>query len=178
MGLLVTMTVHTAVSLGMFLISQVEAILSERDAHRLLWNRSACHRTGQGKNYPIDMQLEFYIRSMKLIIRKLGGNVRNTAILDRYAKSLSFNTAMMENFDDQVGARQKSGKHSATNRSADLHKVIRQLVAENAMVCIPGRRYRHYANIDMSLLSKLNIGTLFEWIESHKRKIVEEKTAR
>ena len=45
---------------GLHLLSQVYTILSPRDAHRLIWNRSVKVKHGMGGNIPLDLALEHY----------------------------------------------------------------------------------------------------------------------
>ncbi len=52
-------------------------LLSQREAYRLVWNRSVKRKTGRGGNIPIDLAMEHYIRIVKLLKRKLGSNQNN-----------------------------------------------------------------------------------------------------
>ena len=57
---------------GLHLISQYYAILSQRDAHRLIWNRFIKAKPGLGGNIPLDLALEHYNRVLKEALRKWG----------------------------------------------------------------------------------------------------------
>ena len=163
---------------GIYLLAQIHVLLPPRDAHRLIWNRFVSTKSGLGRNYPIDKEMEFYIRAIKLIIRNLGGNAEKKTILDRYANSLTFNSELVRSYDDEVGSLKKSGRHTAQNITSDLQKVVKQLMEQDAFTRHPRRKYRAMENCPMSLLSKLDIGDLFTWINDHKKKIIYEKCAR
>lgn len=51
---------------------QIYALLSPRDAHRLIWNRSVKAKSGLGGNIPLDLALEHYNRVLKQVIKKWG----------------------------------------------------------------------------------------------------------
>ena len=59
---------------GLHLISKYYAILSPRDAHRLIWNRFIKAKPGLGGNIPLDLALEHYNRVLKEVIKKMGPN--------------------------------------------------------------------------------------------------------
>jgi len=96
---------------GLYLLAQINCLLSEQEAHRLIWNRSSKLKNGLGGNIPIDLTLEHCIRIIKLIRRKLGPNAQNKKIMDRYCKALEFNKELMHNFDNTNLIIRKSGIH-------------------------------------------------------------------
>ena len=57
---------------GLHLLLQFHTILSPRDAHRLIWNRSVKAKHGMGGNIPLDLALEHYNRVLKEVIKKMG----------------------------------------------------------------------------------------------------------
>ena len=50
---------------GLYLICQFHAILSPRDANRLIWNRFHKGKYGMGGNIPLDLALEHYNNTIK-----------------------------------------------------------------------------------------------------------------
>ena len=56
---------------GMHLISHVYAILSPRDAHRLILNRFVNAKPGVGGNIPLGLALKHFNCVLKEVIRKM-----------------------------------------------------------------------------------------------------------
>ena len=57
------------------LLCQICALLSPRDAHRLIWNRSVKAKFVSGGNIPLDLALKHYNRVLKEVIKKMGPNM-------------------------------------------------------------------------------------------------------
>ena len=94
---------------GLHLISQVYAILSPMDAHRLIWSRSVNAKYGMGGNIPLDLALEHYNTVLKEVIKKMGPNASNKTAIARFCKSISINKQLMDNFDLDCKVLKQSG---------------------------------------------------------------------
>jgi hypothetical protein len=66
---------------GLTIMCQIYILLSPRDAHRLIWNRSVKARHGLGGNIPLDLALEHYNRVSKEVIKKMGPNASNDSTI-------------------------------------------------------------------------------------------------
>ena len=163
---------------ALYLLLQTHALLPERDAHRLIWNRFHKARRGQGGNIPLDMALEHNNLLLKTIMRKLGSNATNKTALDRLVKALHANKALLDNYDVFCGVIKRSGKHFAKSAEKDLHKIIAELVLQNAMEYTPGRSYKSFPLCRRSLLEDFSIHDFYAWINEHKRRIIGQNTAR
>ncbi|XP_065067588.1 uncharacterized protein LOC135693129 [Rhopilema esculentum] len=153
---------------GLYLLFQVYAILSERDAHSLIWNRFSKSRHGRGGNIPLDLAMEHYNNLLKSVIRNLGPNATNTRAVDRFCKALTVNKKMLENFDSSCNVLRRSGKHIKANISGDLKKIVGELIKNSALQVIPGRKYSSYAGVKPSLLEDFDIHAMYKWIQDHK----------
>ena len=163
-------------ALNIFL--QIHGLLSAQDSHSLIWNRFHCNKSGRRHNIPLDLSLEFVNRLLKEVVRKLGPNATNTHAVDRYCKAVDITKPVLENFDRQCSITSRSGKHSHMSVTADLQKVLQELVEQQAFSVTPGRRYYHYSNCKSSILQDFNIQDMFNWIDKHKRDIVKGRKAR
>ena len=67
---------------------QVYGLLSPKNSHELIWNRTALLRSGLGNNIPLDLLLEFFNRLLKEVQRKLGPNATNQRAIDRYCHAV------------------------------------------------------------------------------------------
>lgn len=163
---------------ALFLIFQANALLSPRDAHRLVWNRFALLKKGMGGNIPLDLHLEFMHKILKEVVRKLGPNASNKKCIDRYAHSLDVNSVILANFDANCHITKRSGKHTRKSQSSDLDKVVQQLMEQKALTFTPGRAYGHFSNIEPTVLNNFNLQKMYKWINKHKRNILLQTHAR
>ncbi len=162
---------------GFHLLAQVHCLLTQRDAHRLIWNRSVKSKNGPGGNIPMDLGMEHYIKIMKIIIRNLGSDACNVKIHNRYAKALSFNKKVVDNFDSMSLIINRSGKHVKKLAQKDMRKIVCELVDQKAFLFTLGRSYKHCKAMPNSLLHGFQICSLYQWIQEHKRKILDRQKA-
>ncbi len=163
---------------GMHLISQVYAILSPRDAHRLIWNRFVKAKPGVGGNIPLYLALEHFNRVLKEVIRKMGPNASNQNAVNRFCKSITVTKQLMDNFDRECHVLKQSGKHVQKKYSSDLNKIVKELVVNNAFRSMKGRSYKCFSGCSASLLDGFDLRDMFSWINSHKKYIYLKKSAR
>ena len=95
---------------ALYLMCQINALLSPQAAHRLIWNWSVKNKAGPGGNIPLDLQLEFYNKMMKSAVKNLGPNASKTS-LDRISHSMGSTNVLMKQFDDELCIHRQSGKH-------------------------------------------------------------------
>lgn len=117
---------------------QVYGLLSPKNAHLLIWNRFIKNKAGPGGNIPLDVQLEFYNKSVKQAMKNLGPNASKRS-MDRICHSVGFTMSLMRNFDDNLNVFRRSGKHIKKSIKGDLGKVVKELVTNNAFTFTPGR---------------------------------------
>lgn len=89
-------------------LCKVFAILSEREAFHLCWNRFFNGKGGKGKNIPLDLKMEFYNHMLKSCLRMLGGNV-NAKSAQRVARCLTMMQKVLDSVDCDVRLVNKSG---------------------------------------------------------------------
>ena len=155
---------------ALYLMCQVNAILSPRSAHRLNWNRSVKNKTGRAGNIPLDLQLEFYNRILKGAVKNLGHNASKKS-LDRICHAMGITNQLLHNFDKEAKISKRSG-NMLSSPEGDLSKVVGELVSQKAMYLTPGR------GMSQSLLHGFNSNKLYSWINQHKRNIILNRQAR
>ena len=133
---------------------QINAILSPRASHRLMWNRFVKNKQGPGGIIPLDLQLEFYNKLVKEAIKKLGPNASKKS-LDRICHSLRITSTLMKNFDSDLSVRSRAGKHVKKSAAGDLKKIVNELVLNKAFTHTPGRTYKFYSSIKPSIIDGL-----------------------
>ena len=161
-----------------YLISQYYALLSERHAHRLIWNRFAKSLNGLGGNIPLDLALEHLNRLLKNCLRMLGPNATNHNAVDRYCKALVTTKRLIDQWDRTGAYIRQSGRHIAREAKNDLRKIVKELMEKKALRRTEGRNYIHYRSIKPSLIAHFDMTVMFKWINEHKQKVHLSKVAR
>lgn len=161
---------------GLYLMFQINALLSPKSAHELIWNRTVNNR-GRGGNIPLDLQLEFYNKTLKEAIKKLGPNASKNS-LDRICHAMGTTRQLMLKFDDNSKVFRKSGRHTKKSTEADLRKVVEELVVNKALTFTPGRKYQYYSKMKSSILHGFDLQQYFHWISEHKKYMIFNRRAR
>lgn len=162
---------------ALYLMFQVHALLSPQSAHILIWNRFIKNKQGPGGNIPLDLQLEFYNKSVKQALKNLGPGASQKS-MDRICHSLGFTTALMNNFDANLNVFKRSGRHVKKSIESDLKKVVKDLMQNKALEFTPNRVYRYYARMKSSILSGFDLSQMYSWINAHKKYMVLNRRAR
>eukprot|EP00794_Sanderia_malayensis_P018471 gene18471-20322_t len=136
-------------------------------------------RNGYGGNIPLGLMLEHFNNTMKNVIKQLGPNNTNNKAVDRYAKAITTNMKLMENFDQEFKLKRRSGKHNpAASIATDLQKIVNQLVSQDEQQYKNGRSNRHFTNTNPSLLDDFKIQDMYSWIETHKKNMYLKRGRR
>ena len=162
---------------ALYLLCQVNAILSPQAAHRLIWNRTVKNKAGLGGNIPLDLQLEFYNKVLKSAVRNLGPNTSKKS-LDRICHAMGVTNKLRHNFDKEIKMYKRSGRHIKPSLAGDMRKLVNELVVQKELTLTPGRQYNWYKNMKPSLLHGFNSHKLYQWINEHKKNIIFNRCAR
>jgi hypothetical protein len=113
---------------ALYLILQVKAILSPKQAYRLHWNRTI---KGKDYNVPLDLDLEHDNRMAKEAIKKLGLNITEKS-MTRIVKAQQTARSMLDSFDKSLEIMKRSGKHTQQSDEKDFKKIVDKLLEEQA----------------------------------------------
>ena len=143
---------------ALYLILQIKAILSPRQAYRLQWNRTI---RGKCYNIPFDLDLEHDNRMVKEAIKKLGPNITEKAV-STIIKAQQTGSKMLQSFDKSIEIIRRSGKHTQKSDKKDFDKIVHNLIEQQALTRVTeGRAYNHYTDCKSSTISALNIHNLY-----------------
>ena len=162
---------------ALYLMFQINTLLSPRSSHRLMWNRFVKNKQGPGGNIPLDLQLEFYNKLVKEAIKKLGPNASKKS-LDRICHSLGITSILMKNFDSNLSVRSRAGKHVKKSAAGDLQKIVNELLVNKAFTHTPGRAYKFYSSIKPSIIDGFDMQKMYLWINNHKKHLILNRKAR
>lgn len=159
---------------ALYLILQVIALLSPRQAYRLLWNRTV---RGKDGNIPLDLELEHDNRMAKEAISKLGRNINEKSVT-RIIKAQQTASKMLHSFDKTSSIMTRSGRHTLASDEKDFKKILSKLVEERALFETDGRKYNHYTACKTSLLDSLNVHSFYTWTKEHQKNISLHRKSR
>ena len=158
----------------MFLIN---TMLSPRDAHRYIWNRSVNNHGILGKNIPLDLEVEHSNHYLKQAVKNLGPNV-SPASISRICKSEKCARTIINTLQESVKKCFKSGKHTNKNTDEDLKTIVEKLVENHVFEKQNDRTYQSFNNFDRNPLLGLDMSMVFKWINEHKENIKRNIKAR
>lgn len=78
---------------------------------------------------------------------------------------------LSKTFDQEIRVNRVSGDHTRKDAKRDLHKIIKVLKEEVFTNSAVSKTMRGFPNCPRDYLQLLNTGSLFKWINEHKRKV-------
>jgi hypothetical protein len=162
---------------ALYLLFQVNSLMTPRKAHQLTWNRSANNRGGPGKNVPLDLDLEHDNNFVKSACKKLGRNLTSKAVTT-ICRSSMVARKCIEEFDSESKIRRRSGKHVSQSDANDIGILVDGLMKQESFTKKPGRTYNHYSKFKRSHLNNVDMSSLYKWINNHKKEVILNRKAR
>lgn len=164
---------HSKYALAAFQIqANIHALLSPREAHQLIWNRTVNNNGGKGKNISLDLKLEKINNFTKELLKNLGPNITEAAA-NRSSKAVRNAGEILQSLDESLAITKPSGHHKVKKREKDFAVILRQLhKKEKVFTCDPGnleRQYQDFPNFSKNILKKLNYSKLNSWITEQKK---------
>jgi serine palmitoyltransferase len=149
----------------------VQAMLSPRLAHWLIWNRTVNNKGGIGKNIPMDLRLEHMNNLLKGLLKHLGPNLTESAA-NRCSKSIGHVERLLDSVDEDLEVKRPSGHHKVHKSEADFRALVSELAHKGDVFKNSPSKERGYivfSNFKRSLLSGLDYSSLNKWITHHKK---------
>ena len=152
--------------------ANILALLTPREAHQLIWNRTVNNNGGRGRNISLDLKLEQINHFTKELLKNLGPNISEAAA-NRSSKAVKNVGEILESLDKSLSITKPSGHHKVKKREKDFAAILRQL-HEKAKVftCDPSnpeRQYQEFPNFLRDILKKINYSKLNNWITEQKK---------
>ena len=136
-------------------ITQVEALLTPRLAHELIWNLTCNPHGGLGRNIPLDLQEEFFNRLFKDDINTYRANITDSSV-SRSANAIGPMQELLRHLDPLIGFHGASGRHNLPEVKGDFDLVLKTLNTENVFRKVPGRQHSAYRSIHANPFSSLS----------------------
>ena len=143
---------------------QLEAILSESDAHNLKWNRFFSKYGGKGANIPLDLRMEQYNKIVKTMWRSLGANLTEESA-SRLANTVEPVEIILDRVDEDCGLKATKGYRSKGKPEEAVAQITKDLMQIKAFQHHPGREgHPSFPKFPSSLLNGLDYRDLREWM--------------
>ncbi|VDI25295.1 Hypothetical predicted protein [Mytilus galloprovincialis] len=150
-------------------IAQTEVLLTERQAHRLIWNRTVNHKGDANTNHPNDLDVEHCNKVFKDSAHSYRG-VFTEKVVSRVSKSAMKVHEIIKQFDKMCNVHVPSGRHKTCDKEIDIITLVRQFQACNLFDFIPGRSHYAYPNMKENPLTELDMEIVRDWIGASLKK--------
>lgn len=153
------------------LLANVNAMLSPRKAHSLVWNRTINNKGGKGKNISLDLRMEHIVHLHKEMLANLGVNLTPECAL-RCSRAIQPVEDLLRTVDDELLCKRPSGKHTVTRSQKDFKLIVNELHNKGKVFqCTQSdnRQYQCFPEFKKTLVNELNYNHLNNWINQHKK---------
>ena len=150
-------------------IAQSKILLTDRQAHRLIWNRTVNHRGNFDSNHPNDLDIEHCNKVFKDQAHSYRGVFTEKSV-SRVSRSALKVHEVVKQFDRMCNVSISSGEHTDTNLENDIKVLLGQFQGKNLFENIPGRSHSAFPNISDNPLSALDMDYIQNWIASSLNK--------
>ena len=151
-------------------ILQSKVLLSERLAHRLIWNRVVNHRGKSDSNHPNDLDIEHCNKTFKEEAHSYRG-VFTQKTISRVSRSAMKTESILKNYDNTSKVIRPSGKHTFADVSGDIYALARQFTTRQVFATIPGRAHSAFRTIDANQLRDMDMEDFRDWLGRSMTKI-------
>lgn len=155
----------------------VHSLLSPKESLKFVWNRSVNTKGGRGKNIPHDLEVEHSNCFVKGGCKNLGPNVTEKAV-QRICNAESGSRAMLDNVDQCLNRIRGSGRHTSSSLENDLEELLSRIQQTDVFTEHLGRSYHCFTDFERDPFKTLNMSSLYQWINQHKRNILRGNRAR
>ena len=152
---------------------KIEALYSEFEAFRLLWNRFYNEYGQPGGNISLDLKKEQLHKVLKTMWRASGSNLNQTSA-SRTAENLQ---RLLQSIDNYGGLHQHKGHRSKGNNTEAVLQVVSDLMQIKAFKLTLGRGgHPSFPDFPSSIIN-LDYRDLHEWMSDKKKiwKTIYEK---
>ena len=135
---------------------KIEAILSEEEAHSLLWNRTFNKYGVPGRNIPLDLRMEQLNKDVKCMWRALQANI-NEDSAERVANTVEPMEGIRDSIKKDCGLLETPGYRSSGKPESAVLQITEDLVKIDAFKQLSGRQgHPSFPDFPSNLLRKID----------------------
>ena len=135
-------------------ILKTEILLSPRLSLEVRTGSFVNPKGGIGNNKPSDMQKENQVKELKELIKGLGSNKTETAIV-KVCKAAPVINSVVRNLDNQIHQRNIETSHKKRDDDEDLQCILQEFKCLKPLAYTPGRTLKHYSTIPSNVYGEL-----------------------
>ena len=155
----------------------VNAMLSPRDAERFIWNRTVNNSGKPGKNIALDLDVEHSNNFVKQAFKHLGPNLTENAV-SRICNAESGVRSVLDKIDHSICRAAGSSEHSHRSLERDLSLLVDKCLSNSVFDMHDSRSYVCFRSFERDPLINLDMSSMFNWIDKHKKNIQSGLKAR
>ena len=152
---------------------QTKVLLSERLAHRLIWNRSVNNNGQLDSNLPNDLDIEHCNKVFKDEAHSYRG-VFTDKVVSRVSRSAMKTDMVLKNYGKVSKVARPSGRHTPGDVTCDIVTLVQQFKARNLFGYVSGRRHSAFREFKLDQLS-LDMNDFRDWLSRSMKKIAKKK---
>ena len=158
---------------AMRLLTFTKALLTERQAHRVIHGQFVNTKGGVGKNMPNDLKMETMVKNHKKVLRGLCGNKTLKAIQRATTATHGLKT-IVEAIDQESNVTPDSTHHTHASTEELVKEMVKVIQKVNPFELCPGRQFLSFPNIPKSPLKNLNVTALHKWLSANKKRMAQD----
>ena len=148
--------------------------MSERLAHRLIWNRSVNNNWQLDSNLPNDLDIEHCNKVFKDEAHSYRG-VFTDKVVSRVSRSAMKTDMVLKKYDKVSKVVRPSGRHTPGDVTCDNVTLVQQFKARNSFGYVSGRRHSAFREFKLDQLS-LDMNDFRDWLSRSMKKIAKKQT--
>jgi hypothetical protein len=154
-------------------------MLTARQAHELMWNRTCSVRGGKGNNVPLDLKMEHFNREFKGNISRFSSSI-NEANIKRTSRVTKEVAAVAALFDQTVGVKPQTSISKKPDVSDDLQRIIQELEAANVFNFQPNRYHVAFKAMPRHPFTPIikDLNKFHKWVSAKRDELTREKLFR
>lgn len=140
-----------------------QCVYSPREAQQMFAAMQVNTRGKQDSNIPVDLQMEYIVKSSKRHIGHMQSNKSQTNI-ERKTGALAAINQVMEKYDESTETLIRSKKHTHTSALADELSMVEDLRTVRPFQHQAGRSYPQFDHIKPTLIHEESMMHLRQWM--------------
>ena len=155
-----------ALELLRFLVIQ-HSLLSEKNARQMFYQLFVNTKGRHDTHVPCDLVMEWQVRDQKRHIKHMFSNKTEQNILTR-AEALGGLENITNNYDDDVGVRQRVKTHKNASAISDERILIQSLQNVKPFQSSPRRFHKSFSKVKPTMTQLFNSSNFHGWFHKHK----------
>lgn len=167
---------HKNYSLAVFkLLCSVHALLSQRSAYQLVWNRTINERKGKGHRKSLDLRMENYQLVAKTVLRHSGMQNLTPELAVKTGRFIGPLDKLMANYNHDLGLVSQTSHKQKEKHEKDLEILVEEVHVKSQLfkLCKEGRHFEGDLKYDQNAFGKLDVASLLKWMNECKKRFHE-----